>query len=158
MKKLAMAIVMVLICVGAWAADPDKISFWFNEKDNGYWVYGYDGIAEGELIIPAEYDGKPVIGIWARSFIRHRLTSVIIPEGIIEIQNEAFADNLLTSIFIPNSVIRLSAGAFIHDNGNSGGALRNVSIPRHLVLEDIDPRRQFNYPNPNLINLVIRDN
>jgi len=127
MKKLAMAIVMVLICVSVWAADPDKIVY--DLWRNAYYVVGYDGIAEGELVIPAEYNGKPVLGISSQAFLEHKLTSLIISEGITTISGQAFYGNQLTNVSFPDSLVSIGASAFINNN------LTDVVFPRHVRYE-----------------------
>ena len=121
-----MAIVMVLICVGAWAADPDKIIYEENWKGDAYIVMGYDGIAEGELVIPAEYNGLPVTYIMSLAFVDHKLTSLIIPEGVEGISEHAFRNNQLTHIIIPDSVTFIGNNAFILNN------ISAVSLPQNI--------------------------
>ena len=110
MKKLAMAIVMVLICVGVWAADPDKIIY--EEYGNGWLVVGYDGVAVGHLEIPTNYDDYPILSIANYAFTNHQLTSLIIPEGVIAIGMYAFKNNQLTNVVFPDSLLDIDEEAF----------------------------------------------
>jgi len=112
MKKLAMAIVMVLICVGVWAADPDKIKYEWDGLNGGYIIIGYDGIAEGRLEIPATYRNRPVLLIDNNAFSGHRLTSLVIESGIEAIGMEAFQNNRLTEVIFPDSAIYIDDSAF----------------------------------------------
>jgi hypothetical protein len=57
----------------------------------------------------------------------HRLTSVIIPNGVTSIGYRAFLDNSLTSVNIPNSVTSIGAYAFL-DNRR----LTSVTIPANV--------------------------
>jgi len=67
---------------------------------------------EVDIIIPKEIDGLPVTTIGSGAFADNRLTSVTIPDSVIEIGQQAFADNRLTSVTIPNSVTKIGVRAF----------------------------------------------
>ncbi len=69
---------------------------------------------EGAVEIPAEVKGVPVTVIAAESFYTCKnLTSVTIPDGVIEIEEVAFYGcSKLTSVEIPASVTKLGYSAF----------------------------------------------
>jgi hypothetical protein len=105
-----------------------------------------DGPTEGDLVIPAELDGHPVIAIGARAFRWDDITSVTFPDsvetigdyafehcfylasvtfasGLVSIGKEAFYTCSLTSLDLPDSVKSLGDSAFCHCSG-----LASVSI------------------------------
>jgi hypothetical protein len=61
-------------------------------------------------------------------FAENQLTSITIPNNVIEIGDYAFFGNQLTSITIPNSVIEIGDYAF------SGNQLTSVSIPASVAI------------------------
>ena len=77
-------------------------------------VYSEETEKLTEVVIPKEFEGFPVVRIQAYAFWgQEALTSVIIPEGVKEIEDNAFGycENL-TSIVIPESVIYIDKNAF----------------------------------------------
>ena len=77
-------------------------------------VYSEETEKLTEVVIPKEFEGFPVVRIQAYAFWgQEALTSVIIPEGVKEIEDNAFGycENL-TSIVIPESVIFIDKNAF----------------------------------------------
>lgn len=79
-----------------------------------------------EVIIPSEIDGLPVTKIGYAVFKDcSKLTSVIIPDGVTEIERGAFwwCDSL-TSVTIPDSVTKIGMWAFFNCS-----SLTSVTIP-----------------------------
>ena len=60
-----------------------------NDED-AYMITGFDKTQGGKLIIPAEYEGKPVVEVIDLSFC-DKLTSVVLPDTIAKIDNTAFS-------------------------------------------------------------------
>lgn len=65
-----------------------------------------------EVVIPAAIGGVPVRAIGKEAFRDAGLTSITIPEGIVEIGPDAFQNNKLTGVIIPGTVKTIQAGAF----------------------------------------------
>ncbi len=72
---------------------------------------GYIG---GDIVIPSEYNGLPVVEIGYDAFeSQYKLTSVIIPDTVTVIGDDAFENQTsLTSINVGNGVITIGTSAF----------------------------------------------
>ncbi len=83
-----------------------------------------------DVVIPKTIDGTAVTAIGDYAFgmsgTGTGLTSVVIPEGITVIGQEAFAYNQLTSVVIPEGVTTIDFDAFYHV------PLKNVYLPESL--------------------------
>ncbi|MDR2095003.1 MAG: leucine-rich repeat domain-containing protein [Treponema sp.] len=106
------------------------------------------------ITIPATIEGFPVLAIGENAFIRSGITSVVIPEGVIELMPGAFSYNpLLTSVTLPNSLKRIGGSTFnttgyAIQHGNvveTGGSVGNgafessgitsIKIPANTIVE-----------------------
>ncbi len=74
-------------------------------------IIGYKGVNK-DVIIPEQIDGITVKIIGNSSFEEKDITSLVIPNGVIEIGGAAFNGNKLTSLELPTSVITIGASAF----------------------------------------------
>lgn len=76
---------------------------------------GYESICPDTITIPSSIDGFPVTKIGEGAFKNQtNMTHAIIPEGIIEIGNEAFWQTGLNEIVIPDSVVNVGDSSFIN--------------------------------------------
>lgn len=57
-----------------------------------------DSEISGELVIPSEFDGKPVTEIYDNAFVKTEITSVTIPDSVTRIGASAFACTPLTEV------------------------------------------------------------
>ncbi len=89
--------------------------------------------AEGDLEIPAEIWGLPVISIGDEAFHRCRsLTSITIPDSVTSIGKGAFQScRRLRSVIIPEDVTSIGNHAFANCYG-----LTSVTIPKAFHSED----------------------
>lgn len=92
--------------------------------DNACTITGYSG-KELDVVIPAMIDGRQVTRIGEMAFYGQKITSVVIPGGVVDIENRAFerCDKMI-SVTIPETVISIGDHAF-----ENCGKLTNVSIP-----------------------------
>ena len=69
-----------------------------------------------EIVIPSEYEGKPVTAVKAQGFALNRaegLERIVIPEGVTSIGENAFYNlNTLESAVLPDSLIEMGMYAF----------------------------------------------
>lgn len=111
-------------------------------KTEGDWCYyeidGGKGIAiakcansKGDLSIPSEINGKPVISIGREAFCEcEELTSVIIPQGVTCIETNAFASCAnLQSVKIPAGMKKIEGFAFC-----GCPALSSISLPASVTM------------------------
>ena len=99
------------------------LQFELNESEEDYTVVGYTGTAK-DLVVPSQYEGKPVIAIKAEAFKECTFESIKLPASIEEIGAGAFKDcEDLEAIVIPENV------TVINDETFSGcEALASVTI------------------------------
>lgn len=92
----------------------DKLDYEYEETPNGIKLtkfIGYDSFAD--IVIPSEIDGKPVRVIGASCFSKCGVNSVVIPDGVIEIERSAFYYcSLMNEVVIPDSVTKIGDYAF----------------------------------------------
>lgn len=103
----------------------DESCFTFDSAGNK--ITNYSDSCPKDVIIPSTIGGVPVTTIGSRTFESKQLTSVIIPDSVIFIDEMAFHDNQITSITIPNQVKEIGQFAF-HTN-----QLTSVTIPASVT-------------------------
>ncbi len=84
--------------------------FYYNEER--YSLMGYEG-AETDLVLPESVNGNPYVIANTAFYKNETLTSIVIPEGVTEIQKYTFSGcDSLTSVTIPDSVTSIGEDAF----------------------------------------------
>lgn len=110
----------------------DSSCFTFTELDDGSYAVAWNRTTElpREVVIPWEYDGKPVTQIASSAFEHcENLTSVTIPDSVTSIGDTAFNFcYLLESITIPSSVTEIGDYAFYLCT-----SLTSVTIPEGVT-------------------------
>lgn len=92
-----------------WSSDSTKVQInEYREDQSG---------CTRKVVIPATLGGKPVGAIAYQGFHKVDLTSIYIPDSVIDLAAESFYKNLLTSLTLGNSVVSIGTGAF--DDNNS---------------------------------------
>ena len=82
----------------------------FISNPEGNYLIRYDG-TETSITLPESYNGEAYI-IDSYAFCNSSVTSIIIPEGMIEILNYAFSGSSIESITIPSTVTYIGDHAF----------------------------------------------
>ncbi len=97
----------------------DMLTYQIN--NNEVTITGCDRSTIGEMIIPSRIEGYPVTKIGAEAFMNCAgITSVTIPEGVIEIGKSAFATcYALKSVKLPDSLTTIGDTAFYYDQNLS---------------------------------------
>ena len=104
---------------GAEPVISSGIVYRISEDESYAIVDSYQGDRK-EVVISATYNGVPVKVIGEDAFKRSAISSVVIPDSVTEICDEAFNEcSALTEIYIPRSVEKMGAGVF-------GGCVRLV--------------------------------
>ena len=149
MKKMGFWFtVLVMVTVSACTKNDPESNFTAEPLDGGKSVAitGYVG-EKWEVRIPSTIQKLPVTHIGSGAFSGKKLTSVTLPNGIIEIGERAFADNQLTNITIPSSVIIIGDEAFANNlltavsipntvtylSGFNGNQLSSINIPNNVT-------------------------
>ena len=95
-------------------------------------ITNYDDTCEKDVVIPSSINGTKVVAIGGAAFGGKKLTSVIIPNTVINIMDReyrtnAFGNNNLKKVIIPDSVTTIGDSAFYNNQ------LTNVSISNNIV-------------------------
>ena len=106
MKKIITALlVCTVLCTVVFAQNASD--FKIDEKGT---ITKYEGW-DTKVVIPAQINGVPVMGIGREAFGNMGITSITLPASIKRIDSYAFASNKLTTVTIPANVV-ISENAF----------------------------------------------
>ena len=116
---LVLSLLMLVFCIPALAESAD-----WNYDANYAILRGYDG-AGGDVVVPAEIDGFTVDVIGINVFKGDTITSLTLPETVLELRSNAVAScEKLTSVTLPQSLVVINRMNFFSCN-----ALSEVTIP-----------------------------
>ncbi len=92
----------------------EGLSYILSADGDSYIVDGKGKCTKDTVVIPATYQGLPVVGIGNYAFSSYtNLASITLPDSIVNIGEKAFYYcSSLTSIVIPNSVEKIKISAF----------------------------------------------
>ena len=144
MKKIissVLALAMVLcifpfagFSLTAFAASESDLTFELLEYGvnqggpNGYMITGCDLNASGELVIPSEYNGKPVTQIGYEAFKDcTKLTSITVPDSVFEIMSNAFEGCTGLKTVVINDVPYINSEVFLGCT-----SLESVTLPNGI--------------------------
>lgn len=114
-----LSLLMLVLCIPALAESTD-----WNYDANYAILRGYDG-AGGDVVVPAEIDGFTVDVIGINVFKGDTITSLTLPETVLELRSNAVAScEKLTSVTLPQSLVVINRMNFFSCN-----ALSEVTIP-----------------------------
>lgn len=90
----------------------EEYEYEYDDDYEGYTLRKYNG-SETNVVIPDEYEGKPVTGIGESAFQDNQdLETITIGANVAWIGDSAFANTGLTSVEIPDSVYSIGNNAF----------------------------------------------
>ena len=116
---LVLSLLMLVLCIPALAESAD-----WNYDANYAILRGYDG-AGGDVVVPAEIDGFTVDVIGISVFKSDTITSLTLPETVLELRSNAVAScENLVSVTLPQSLAVINRMNFFSCN-----ALSEVTIP-----------------------------
>ena len=116
---LVLSLLMLVLCIPALAESTD-----WNYDANYAILRGYDG-AGGDVVVPAEIDGFTVDVIGVSVFKGDTITSLTLPETVLELRSNAVAScEKLASITLPQSLVVINRMNFFSCN-----ALTEITIP-----------------------------
>ena len=98
--------------------------------EDGNWILECDDTLAGDVVLPSSYNGTPITKIYANAFEDCDLvTSIVVPEGILEIQEYAFYNcEGLALISLPESL------SVIGNHSFSGcRSLDNIILPNAIT-------------------------
>lgn len=114
-----LSLLMLVLCIPVLAESTD-----WNYDANYAILRGYDG-AGGDVVVPAEIDGFTVDVIGINVFKGDTITSLTLPETVLELRSNAVAScEKLTSVTLPQSLVVINRMNFFSCN-----ALSEVTIP-----------------------------
>ena len=109
------------------------LAFEINATGDGYVVSHIGTCTDTYIVIPAEYEGLPVIGVGESAFAGCEIIKgVVFPDSLIKIGHEAFAGCIaLNSVTIGNGVTHIDNSAFYGCTG-----LTHILIPDSVLCID----------------------
>lgn len=114
-----LSLLMLVLCIPALAESTD-----WNYDANYAILRGYDG-AGGDVVVPAKIDGFTVDVIGINVFKGDTITSLTLPETVLELRSNAVAScEKMTSVTLPQSLVVINRMNFCSCN-----ALSEVTIP-----------------------------
>jgi hypothetical protein len=110
----------------------DGFRYKVNEEGNGVIIINYTGKKKGDIVIPAEFDGLPVVKIEGRYLFsevnkKPRITSVTFPDTVEYIDDIFMWSKKITQITLPRNLKCIGSSAFI------GSGLTSLIIPEGVT-------------------------
>lgn len=160
-----LAVVMLLsmcMLVPAAAAAETADGLVYEEANGEITITGYTG-AGGEVVIPAEIDGKPVTQIAAQAFRVSKvpaalnITKITIPDSVTTMGNGVFfgCSNLQEVVFPENVSIPSTASMF-----RDCTALQSITVPKNVtalnmyMFQNCESLETISFPEGSLLVLI----
>lgn len=116
-------------------------------------IIAYKDTCPKDVIIPNTIEELPVTKLTSLAFRNKKITSVKLPNTLIEIGGSVFSDNLLKTVIIPNSVKTIESNAF--DNN----ILEHVELGENIgIIGDSAFKGDYKHTGNNIKELVIPNN
>lgn len=130
MKKYAFVFILTAIIIAPlFAQIESNFRVAFTDDGSGVIVRRYSG-TELQVTIPAMIQYMPVKEIGQEAFRSSNITSIVIPEGVTVIRENAFADcPALSSVTLPSTLISIEEFAF-----SNCASLSTIVFPNNLKL------------------------
>jgi hypothetical protein len=117
----------------------EGLTFELNSDSTGYILSGRGTCEDNFILIPSEYQGKPVVGVKTFAFCNQetykgddKLTGISFPDSITSIGTYSFACcTKLERVSLPQSLNTIEAGAFCETT-----SLKNITFPSSLKVID----------------------
>ena len=101
---------------GTFEASDSQFSYYSIDDNTAYAVALKEDLVSSTsaVVIPSEYNEKPVTGIWRSGFYNSHASSFTIPDSITVIDYEAFMASRIQTVTIPASVTDIGESAFYY--------------------------------------------
>jgi hypothetical protein len=109
--------------------------FTYDVIDGGIEVTGCADSCPSNLVIPEEIDGFTVQSVGEYAFSYKNLSSLVLPDSIIRVENGAFSNNSLSYLLLPENLIFLGAYSFAFNNISSLSISNSVEVIGQSALQ-----------------------
>ncbi len=114
----------VFLCASSFSFSTTVFTYYLDGDDIE--IRGCVELCPSNLVIPEMIDGYKVRSIGVSAFKDNSLTSIFIPNTVIEIHRSAFQGNQLTTLILPNGISTIEHSAF------SNNSLKAVVFPTNV--------------------------
>lgn len=106
------------------------LSYILSHDQTSYYVAGMGSATESDIVIPENYNGKPVAAVASNAFSGNSaIVSVKLPKSVEQIQEGAFANcSSLASVTLEEGLTVIEKNAFLHCV-----SLRAVTLPKSVT-------------------------
>ena len=113
--------------------DEQPVEWAYVIREDGAVITGYMGILPGNLVIPSEIEGRPVVELGDSVFAQCALSAVRLPATLKAIGSFCFFESSLDLIDLPDSLEKIGVGAFA---GSRCGSILLNDSQEHFFLAD----------------------
>ena len=116
MRRFVSILLSIVLCLSFSSialANKKEGDYVYSVKNKSITIEKYQGEETGEIIVPDTIDGKPVRIIASNAFEWCQASSIVLPNTITEIQNDAFYHAEAKDIRLPDSTLKIKGAAFM---------------------------------------------